>query len=207
MSNRIDLTADGFEEQEPAQNVEDPGEFNQRLRLQEIGQARMTARKALSGEAQQAYGNQWEAVAFREVQNFAREIEWLVRNRSSKEYFTQPLGPVEIGPPTREDFPDNITTEKIIGEEPRSKQVPVTGLFTTEDTGRGFVDLPTTVSQSWTVSVGTRHSGPQQITVTLQRSMPISVTDQANSLCRKFINEVGLDARLEDQVDEDPNPV
>jgi len=182
---------------DPEQVVEDPGEYNQRLRLQEIAQARKNARRALGGEAQQAYGPDWEAVALREVQNLAREIEWLVRDRGAQEYFTTQLGPITIGPPTKENFPKNISVKEVIGDLPEEVNIPVNGLYSTQETGRGFTDLPPTVGNSWSLKVTTRHKGPQEVSVPLERSIPITVVTKADSLCRRFINEAGLDARLE----------
>lgn len=184
---------------DPDQLVEDPGEYNQRLRLQEISQARKTARRALSGEAQQAYGDQWELVALREVQNFARELEWLIRERSDAVYFNQELGTISFGPPEMEDFPENIKPQRVIGEKPEAREITISGLFGSQNTGLGFVNIPPVLSQSWTVNTMTRHSGPKDVSVTLNRTVPITITTQADSLCRRFINEAGLDARLEEK--------
>lgn len=189
---------------DPLQHVEDPGEYNQRLRLQEISQARKSARTALGAEAQQVYGEEWETVAYREVQALVRELEWLIRDQGDDEYFTKELGRIEFTPPSVEELSqkEGFEAHRLIGEKPKTKQMSVYGLFSTEKTGAGFVDLPTNLTQTWTMNVLTQHSGPTEVKTRVQRSVPLKVTKNAERLCRKFINEAGLDARLED---EDPH--
>ncbi|KAB1192026.1 hypothetical protein GJR96_00650 [Haloferax sp. MBLA0076] len=175
----------------PPQQVEDPGEYNQRLRLQELSQARKNASVSLGGEAAEVYGDRWETFALRQVKTFAKELEWLIRNEGGDEYFTKELGPITLGPPSLEG-------DRVLGSRPREKSFSVSGLFSTAGTGLGFVDLPAVVSHTWIINVDKQHQGPQQVQTTLETSVPISVSRNADSLCRKFINESGLDARLEE---------
>lgn len=193
---------------DPQQQVEDPGEFNQRTRLREIAGARQLARQALRDPDPSMSHEEQQLLAFRSVKAFTAEIEWIVRNNGGDEFFTEELGPVTIDPPDESEFRQRPDVERVWGTptlEPKSFSIE--GLYSSEETGLGFIDMPSQFTHTWTAHVDRRNRGPEHVEITRTRAMPRQVTMKANRLCRKFINDAGLDARIEDQVDEDPNPV
>lgn len=191
------------------QQVEDPGEFNQRLRLREIADARRNAREALASpnmlrQEVKGSGISIQEIVLNHVKTFAAEIEWLVREEGDEEYFTKPLGTVTIPTPTTQEFKEAAGSEikKIIKGVDGPKSIVVNGLYATEETGPGYIDFTTPLSYTYTAHAEVRHKGPQDVSVTKHRHIPLEVSMEANRLCRKFINEAGLDARLEE---EDPH--
>lgn len=189
--------------------VDDPGEYNQRLRLKEIADARQDARAAISSvqELRANPGLNAEKVVLGQVQALAAELEWLIRDRGEEEYFQRPLGTVSIPAPDAEDLGSSGRVDRLLGPEPEPEQIEVRGLFSTESTGIGYAGLSETVSHTWEKTAEIRHSGPQELVVTKSTPVPLSVSRAANRLCRKFIFKAGLDARIEDESDEDANPI
>jgi hypothetical protein len=154
--------------------------------------------------------NQRRRFALKNVQALAAELEWLIRNNGSDDYFTQQLGTVTLSPPGADQFESKLNTSVkgvIDGSTLEEEEMPVYGLYTTQETGMGFIDLNPSVSWEWTARVDIRHQGPTSVTVGKEKYIPLEITSAANRLCRKFIHEAGLDARIQQEKDEDPNPV
>jgi len=211
--NPSDTPQDTIKDIDDAQQVDDPGEYNQRLRLKELAQARRNARTALGGEMAHHLGDQWPQFAFREVQSLTSELEWMIRNQNQDEYFDTELGPITFPPPSKSEISKSSKERfgqpvaSVVGGSSGKQNISVKGLLSSPSTGRGFLELTDTISESWEVSAEVRHKGPQKFTVEREVFVPMEVTKKAHSLCRKFMYEAGLDARIEEQVDEDPNPV
>lgn len=195
--------------------VEDPGEYNQRQRLREIAQARRNARKSLADMYPEFSDADHRRFALKNVQALAAELEWLVRENGAVEYFEQELGPITLHPPSPEEFQDEVNQSEfggsvvdILGNEHlEEKTVSVQGLYSTPDTGMGFIDLSPYVTGDWSAKVDVRHKGPTDVSVSKMEYVPLEVSMAANRLCRKFINDAGLDARIEKERDDDPNPI
>ena len=192
-------------------DIDDPGEYNQRQRLQEIAEARKNARQALAEPAFDVDQSEYRIFVAKNVQALAAELEWLVRDNGDRErYFEEPLGPVTIQPPTREEFKDQLskTVYNPVGDtRPEPKHFEIAGLYTSEETGLGFLDYPCRLSATWQMRFKTK--GKKLVTSTIEKQvcLPESVSMSANRLCRQFIYEAGLDAQVEQETDSDPNPV
>lgn len=184
-----------------ADQVSDPGEYNQRLRLKEIAEARQRARLALTHPERFGEGVEYDAVAYRVVQSLVTELEWMMRDQGGDEYFKQPLGSVTVTPPTKSEFEEKVGEVNEMPKNPEfeATEVQITGLFTTDETGVGFADVGGSVSDEWTTLVDPRHDEPQPVTVAKTEYIPVRVSRAANRLCRKFIHDVGLDARIENR--------
>lgn len=199
--------------QEPhgSQQVDDPGEYNQRLRIQEIAEARKTARLALMSSSED--GPQEQLDAFHAVQAFATELEWLIRDQGGDKYFDRHLGNVTISAPLLEEFePKNKTSmsrdvERLFGSSIEDGETPFYGLYNSDETGAGFIDHGGVVSEIWEKNGDVKHNGSQDVVAVKEKHIPVEISMRANRLCREFVHEAGLDAKIESEVDEDPNPV
>lgn len=196
--------------------VDDPGEYNQRQRLREIAEARRNARQALADTFPNFSEDEHREFALKNVQALAAELEWLVRESGGSEYFTQTIGTVVLSPPDIEEIEAKAEEEKgsrvdvkqvIDGSGLSPTEMPVQGLYTTESSGMGFIDLPPYVSDEWDPEVDIRHEGPDNVPIQKGKYIPLEIPMAANRLCRKFIHEAGLDARIEEETDSDPNPI
>lgn len=207
------MSGTGSDPKDP--QVEDPGEYNQRQRLREISQARRNARKALADTFPEFSEDEHRQFALKNVQALAAELEWLVRDSGGDEYFEQQIGAVMLQEPGLGEFEEKVKemgygggAKRILGADSlEPKQISVQGLYSSPDTGMGFIDLPAFVSAEWSTNVDIRHRGPEDVTVTQAKYVPLEVSMAANRLCRKFIHEAGLDARIEKERDDDPNPI
>lgn len=184
--------------------IEDPGEYNQRRRLKAIGDARQTAREAILYLQSGADLGQYEdptSFAYAAVQGFAMEIEWLVRQYGGERYFTEELGPVQIGPPDTTEFYNRDTQGgRFLGmSKLQSKKISIQGLYDSKGTGAGFVNYQPRLSRTWKTVVDDPKKGPENKTATVTAKMPAQVIINANSLCNRFISETDLDAKIEKQ--------
>lgn len=195
------------QEQTAHQKVDDPGEYNQRNRLQEIAEARNTARARLQVPDPEIKDVPHEVQAFRSVKALAADLEWVARENGSDEYFEQELGPVMVSPPSLDQFRQVHGANRFWGETRlKPHKMSVKGLYPSES-GGGFINAPEYIQHTWTLKADTKHGGPEEVSITRGRYVPLDLSMRANRQCRMFIHEAGLDARVESQVDEDPNPI
>lgn len=198
--------------------VEDPGEFNQRRRLRAINDARAQARDVYTtAEAGISEFEDEAAAVFAAVKAYALELEWLMAKHGDDVYRNADLGTIKIPVPEElEELAGHPSRgggsvgngARLIGErdfEPYT--LSVTGLIPAEDTsGAAFLDLPREVSHTWTAQIDERHKRPQARTFTDSTTVPVHISVNAMRICNSFLEESGLDARIEAEVDQDPNP-
>lgn len=197
--------------------IEDPDDYNQRQRLQSIGECHtqvldiikdLENRKDQLGEAQTAKD------LFSATEAFIIDIGDLVANHGGEKYYTKPLGKVVIHPPSSYMTRDGSRTHslsddglRVIGDNyPKPVEKPVNGLFSKKDSGRGFLEFEATVQHSWPVDARIRHRGKTELYGTASSVVPVQVSKAAFRLGKRFLNESGLDARI-GETDHDPNPV
>lgn len=142
------------------------------------------------------------------VNSYLLFIEQAVRvqggkgNPTENKYFIRRLGDIRIQPPTRYYVPrldthvtlDDKKISIIGGSEnyPDARTAPVHGLFGTENTGIGFLDLEKTISEQWQVPIQVRHNGQQTAYGTGSSHVPRRISIEAFRLGNEFVTEEGL---------------
>lgn len=204
-------------------NVEDPGEYNQRRRLKEFADMERHARRSLM-EAQSSISPPEadappERVAFGAVRMYAQQLLWHILDHGGDEYFTEELGVIDVEPPGKlTALADPRTRPKDVGIHGSvnvdTREYPIVGLVPPKgrDVQRppnasAFLELPNVASASWEVEINRKHQRPKPETFEATREIPLNITSKAFDLCTKFVHESGLDARIEEEVKRDPNPV
>lgn len=198
--------------------VEDPGEFNQRKRLEAIASARRDAREVrLQTEIGKLGHDSPERVFYTAVQNYAMELQWLMHRHGNGRYRKQELGEITVPVPPQIEVTDwgspvvntnGVQAGKVLGNpEINPKTVPVIGVIPSDDTsGPSYLELSPIITKTWTVTVDEKHKRPEPQTFSQTVEVPYSVTLAAFQLCNSFVEEIHLDARIEAETDVDAGP-
>lgn len=189
--------------------VEDPGDYNQRRRLESINNFRSIVLEKLALMEESKQQNEPARVArdlHGAVKAFLVNIESLLKDRADSEYYEKPLGEITIFPPEEfeiQDLPSSSTyrlseVEPIGDEHPEPFKQTIYGLVSDDKTGPGYIDYPATIREEWTVPVRVRHRGQQTLYGVGETHMPVHVSEAAFRMGNEFLYDSGIDARLDD---------
>jgi hypothetical protein len=209
MSTETDSSAEtGIDEEsgELAQTVANSDDLDDYLK-RSIHDLRMTVLQTLSevNSAQYESGLGESGAAsylYNSVHAYLLFIEQAVRVQGGKKYLTRKLGNIQIQPPDVYHIPDlneqiklSSDEAKVIGgldnyPDPVTEQVR--GLFSSEGTGVGYLDLPQSISERFTVDVRLRHQGQKTAVATGTTHIPRNISIEAFRLGNEFVTEEGL---------------
>lgn len=189
--------------------VEDPDELNQRHRLKSINTRREEVLETLGKIGKLGLDNEEASRALHDdVTAFLTDIEWLIKRSNDTVYTTEPLGEIVVHPPDL-GFMEHIQGGDwaVIGDEyPTPWSLQVHGIYSTQDTGTGYLSLQPYIRHEFSVPVQTRHEGQDTKSGIGRSVVPRQVSVNAYRLGTKFLEDVGLDARM-GEIDVDPDPI
>lgn len=191
--------------------AEDPSDYNQRRRLQSINDSRQTVlnwmREMDANENSPGFNEAEAATAFHgAVKGFLVDIESLLRSEGGDDVWSRELGEVTLNPPSQYQILGDsgrtysLDDVRIIGDKsPKPLTLSVSGIFTKgEEDDVGFLDLPTTLREDWTVPARIRHKGQETLYGENDTHIPRYVSEAAFRLGNEFLGEHGLDVRLDE---------
>lgn len=190
---------------------QDPGEYNQRRRLKAIGDARHQAREMYTAvEAGISDFDTPQVAVFAAVKAYALELEWLIAKHGDEKYAHTELGEVVVPVPDELQAMADRHTQggRLVGSaDVDAYRLEVVGLLSAPSSpGVAFIDLPQEVHHEWTAHVDPRHEKPGHKTFRNSAAIPVDVSYAAMRLCNRFLEESGLDAKIEGEVDDDAPP-
>lgn len=191
-------------ERENERVVADPEEFNQTTRLRTLNKVREQVGETIEATMTQLRTDDSFAVEDRQqilraaVYRYLTEIEWLAQDAGADDVLTgTEFGTVTVHPPERL----RRIARGDIGGYPR-----VIGSPTLEPTHWtisgivGYLTAPEVFSDTWSLTVEKRHTGPETISESAGTYMPAHVSVNAFRIANRFLNEHGIDIDLaEDQ--------
>lgn len=190
--------------------VEDVGDLNQRQRLESIDETRQRALSLLgelTAAGSQGYGEADTATALHGVvKSHLVNIEQLMRNHGGEELTTEEIGEITLQPPNSFELQgsgDNVDLTdhrvRILDQDSLEPyQLTVRGVLSTEDSGPGYLALPSKLREEWTVDVEVKHYGSAVAHGSAETYIPRRISEQAFRMGEKFLHESGLDARLDE---------
>lgn len=198
----------------PDQNVgisevsfEESENYVQRRRQKEILDAAKDALDTRRAAREELARGEIDAETCREVlrisvENLIAEIEHMVQRVGDVKVWKQTqLGePVRVYPPAeliQYLQSDNVDPIGDVNLQPKTV-ARIRGL-------KGYRDSDTVFTAKWSVSLETRHHGPQQDEFVSKTQMPIGISEAAISGVKGFLSRcsLGIDARLDDYTGDD----
>lgn len=189
--------------------IDDPGELNQRLRVQSINQARdLVVETYRELPYRQDLDDAERAHALRNaVTAFLSDIVFLVQQHGDDKFQTASLGEVAIRPP--EQYAEALTRRDVytsLSDTVEPEIRAITGIYGDEP-NPGYLEAPQEFRAEWALYVDEDHSSqPVKQTVTMSTPMPMEVSLEAFKLGCEFLANHGLDAKLGEK-DRNLNPV
>jgi hypothetical protein len=186
-----------------ARRVADPEEFNQTERLRAINEVRRQAGETIQATMTQLRtdaefdASDRQQILRAAVMRYLTNIEWLAHQAEHTELINDmEFGTVTLNPPAH--LVDVVSDKsrgypRVVGSPDLSaERWTIRGI-------NGFLTAPEVFEATWTLTVDTRHDGPQRISETRTTFMPAHVSFNAFRMANQFLSKQGIDVDLADE--------